>query len=61
MLVDALLLALLHFSCIIAGAMAVEITLSPWLLAFSLFWFLSFAFVKRCSIWLILLWAWGFF
>ena len=60
-LIETLLLALLYFSCIIAGAMAVQIILSPWLLAISLCLFLCLTFVKRLSIWLILLWAWGFF
>jgi len=60
-LIETLLSALLYFSCIIAGAMAVQIVLSPWLLAISLCLFLCLTFVKRLSIWLILLWAWGFF
>jgi 4-hydroxybenzoate polyprenyltransferase len=61
MLVETSLLALLYLSCIIAGATAVQITLSPWSLIFSLFLFLCLTFVKRLSIWLILLWAWGLF
>jgi 4-hydroxybenzoate polyprenyltransferase/phosphoserine phosphatase len=47
MLVDCLTLALLYTFRIIAGAMAVGHSLSFWLLAFSVFLFLSLAFVKR--------------
>jgi len=46
-LVDCLTLAALYTMRIIAGAAAVSITLSFWLLAFSVFIFLSLAFVKR--------------
>ncbi len=46
-IVDCLTLAILYTLRIIAGAAAVEITLSFWLLAFSIFLFLSLAFVKR--------------
>jgi 4-hydroxybenzoate polyprenyltransferase len=46
-LVDCLTLALLYTLRIIAGAAAVGQTLSFWLLAFSVFLFLSLAFVKR--------------
>ena len=46
-LVDCLTLAILYTMRIIAGAMAVGLSLSFWLLAFSLFLFLSLAFVKR--------------
>lgn len=46
-LVDCLLLASLYTIRIIAGAVAVSIALSFWLLAFSIFIFLSLAFVKR--------------
>ncbi len=46
-LVDCLVLALLYTLRIIAGAAAVDIPLSFWLLAFSAFVFLSLAFVKR--------------
>jgi len=48
-LVDVLLLALLYTARLIAGAAAVAVTVSPWLFAFSLFLFLSLAFVKRYS------------
>lgn len=46
-LIDCLTLAALYTLRIIAGAKAVDITLSFWLLAFSIFIFLSLAFVKR--------------
>ena len=46
-LIDCLTLAALYTLRIIAGAAAVAITLSFWLLAFSIFLFLSLAFVKR--------------
>ena len=47
MLVDSLVLALLYTVRIIAGAAAAALTLTFWLLAFSIFLFLSLAFVKR--------------
>jgi 4-hydroxybenzoate polyprenyltransferase len=46
-LIDCLALATLYTFRIIAGAAAVAIGLSFWLLAFSIFLFLSLAFVKR--------------
>ena len=46
-LVDCLTLATLYTVRIIAGAAAVSVSLSFWLLAFSIFIFLSLAFVKR--------------
>lgn len=46
-LVDCLILAVLYTLRIVAGAVAVGIVLSFWLLAFSVFLFLSLAFVKR--------------
>lgn len=46
-LIDCLTLAALYTLRIIAGAAAVAITLSFWLLAFSIFIFVSLAFVKR--------------
>jgi 4-hydroxybenzoate polyprenyltransferase len=46
-LVDCLTLAVLYTLRIVAGAAATGVTLSFWLLAFSLFLFLSLAFVKR--------------
>lgn len=47
MLIDCLTLALLYTLRIIAGAAAIGHDLSFWLLAFSVFLFLSLAFVKR--------------
>lgn len=47
MLVDVLALAGLYTIRILAGGAASAIELSPWLLAFSMFFFLSLAFVKR--------------
>lgn len=46
-LVDCLMLAVLYTLRIVAGAAAVEMSLSFWLLAFTGFLFLSLAFVKR--------------
>jgi 4-hydroxybenzoate polyprenyltransferase/phosphoserine phosphatase len=46
-LVDCLTLATLYTTRIIAGAAAVSVSLSFWLLAFSIFIFLSLALVKR--------------
>jgi 4-hydroxybenzoate polyprenyltransferase len=46
-LLDCLTLALLYTLRIIAGASVTSIVLSTWLLAFSIFLFLSLAFVKR--------------
>jgi 4-hydroxybenzoate polyprenyltransferase len=46
-LVDCLTLAMLYTLRIVAGAAAADISLSFWLLAFSVFLFLSLAFVKR--------------
>lgn len=48
-LIDVLVLSLLYTLRIIAGSVAVEITISSWLLAFSVFIFLSLALIKRCS------------
>lgn len=48
-LVDVLMLSLLYTLRIFAGSVAVGITASSWLLAFSVFLFLSLALVKRCS------------
>jgi len=48
-LLDVLLLAALYTVRIIAGALAIEVSLSSWLLAFSMFVFLNLALVKRCS------------
>lgn len=46
-LLDCFILALLYMLRVIAGAVVLEITVSFWLLAFSLLLFLSLAFVKR--------------
>jgi 4-hydroxybenzoate polyprenyltransferase/phosphoserine phosphatase len=47
MLVDCLTLAMLYTLRIVAGAAAASMSLSFWLLAFSVFLFLSLAFLKR--------------
>ena len=47
--VDVLLLAMLYTVRVIAGGVATGIALSSWLLAISLFVFLSLALVKRCA------------
>ena len=49
LLIDVIVLAGLYTLRVIAGAAAVSIELTPWLLAFSLFIFLSLAFAKRYS------------
>lgn len=49
LLIDVMVLAGLYTLRIIAGAQAVQVTLTMWLLAFSMFFFLSLAFVKRYS------------
>lgn len=46
-LVDCLTLAILYTLRIVAGAAAVSVPLSFWLLAFAIFLFLSLAFIKR--------------
>jgi 4-hydroxybenzoate polyprenyltransferase len=48
-LLDVLLLAGLYTWRIAAGAVVAQVPLSNWLLAFSLFLFLSLALVKRCA------------
>lgn len=48
-LLDVLLLAGLYTVRIIAGALAIGVSISSWLLAFSIFAFLNLALVKRCS------------
>ncbi len=47
LIVDALVLALLYTARIIAGAIAISVKASEWLLIFSLFFFLSLALLKR--------------
>lgn len=49
MLLDVLMLSLLYTVRILAGAAAVNVPTSQWLLAFSMFVFLSLALIKRCS------------
>lgn len=49
MLIDVLMLALLYTLRILAGSVAIGVNISPWLLAFSVFMFLSLALVKRCA------------
>lgn len=48
-LLDVLILAGLQTLRVIAGAIAIEVALSFWLLAFSVFLFFSLAVVKRCA------------
>lgn len=48
-LVDVLMLSMLYTLRILAGAIAVQVSTSSWLLAFSVFIFFSLALVKRCS------------
>jgi 4-hydroxybenzoate polyprenyltransferase/phosphoserine phosphatase len=47
LVVDALTLAILYTLRIIAGGAAINVTVSEWLLMFSLFIFISLAFIKR--------------
>jgi 4-hydroxybenzoate polyprenyltransferase len=49
MLVDVFALACLYGARVMAGAAACGINLTPWLIAFAVFLFLSLALVKRCS------------
>lgn len=48
-LIDVLMLSVLYTLRILAGSFAVNVPLSSWLLAFSVFTFFSLALVKRCS------------
>lgn len=48
-IIDVILLAALYTFRVIAGAVAVNILVSSWLLAFSMFFFLSLALMKRYS------------
>ncbi len=48
-LIDVLMLALLYTHRIVAGGAASGITVSLWLLGFSVFIFLSLALIKRCA------------
>lgn len=47
LMIDVIFLSLFYAVRIFAGGVAVDIPVSPWLLAFSCFFFLSLAFVKR--------------
>ncbi|HEX5689677.1 MAG TPA: UbiA family prenyltransferase [Roseiflexaceae bacterium] len=47
LMIDVLTLAALYALRMLAGGAAVDVRISPWLLAFSMFLFLSIAFVKR--------------
>ena len=47
LILDVVMLAGLYTLRILAGGVAAEVTVSPWLLAFSTFFFLSLALVKR--------------
>jgi len=48
-LLDVITLAVLYTVRILAGAVAIGVSVSTWLLAFSMFIFFSLALVKRCS------------
>lgn len=48
-LIDVVMLSLLYTLRILAGSVAIGIATSSWLLAFSVFVFLSLALVKRCA------------
>jgi len=48
-LIDVLTLSLLYTLRILAGSVAIGVATSTWLLAFSVFMFLSLALVKRCA------------
>ena len=48
-LIDVLILSILYTLRIVAGSVAIGVSTSSWLLAFSVFIFLSLALVKRCA------------
>jgi 4-hydroxybenzoate polyprenyltransferase/phosphoserine phosphatase len=48
-LLDALTLAMLYTYRVLAGAVAIQVPVTPWLLAFAVFLFISLALVKRCA------------
>jgi len=48
-LIDVVMLASLYTLRVVAGAVAISVTISPWLLAFCVLTFFSLALVKRCS------------
>ena len=47
--IDILMLSCLYTLRIIAGAIVIDVAMSPWLLEFSMFLFLSLALIKRCA------------
>ena len=47
--IDVLVLSALYTLRILAGSLAIDVSTSSWLLAFSMFMFFSLALVKRCS------------
>jgi 4-hydroxybenzoate polyprenyltransferase len=49
MIADVVALASLYTLRILAGAVAIDVPLTSWLLAFSVFLFLSLALIKRCA------------
>lgn len=49
LLIDVVVLACLYGLRLLAGGAMMDLALSPWLLAFSLFLFFSLALVKRCT------------
>jgi 4-hydroxybenzoate polyprenyltransferase len=48
-LIDVIVLSILFTLRILAGSVAIQVPVTTWLLAFSIFVFLSLALVKRCS------------
>jgi 4-hydroxybenzoate polyprenyltransferase len=48
-IIDCIILSFLYMMRIIAGALAVSLDVSTWILSFSLFFFFSFALLKRYS------------
>lgn len=48
-LIDVMMLAILYTYRVLAGSVATDIAVTPWLLAFSIFTFFSLALVKRCA------------
>ena len=48
-LVDTILLSLLYTLRIFAGVIVIEVSISSWMIAFSMFLFLSLALIKRCG------------
>ncbi|WP_319586808.1 UbiA family prenyltransferase [uncultured Desulfobulbus sp.] len=48
-LIDVLILSLLYTLRILAGSLAIEVSTSSWLMAFSVFLFFGLAIIKRCT------------